>query len=572
MSHPERAMGATTEAVESSTKAVLYVDIVDFSLRQSSEQVDAVMALIEMLHLAIPKGKDNPAHRLWSPAGDGGCLTFSSPELALETVGALARSVSQYNAGSLVARNGKTYPSPSRRFELRTGLHSGPVIMHIDFDERVNAWGDGINTAARIAAIAHPNQILVSDDFYRQAELSQHDVDKGTHGRKGERTVVSVGRWWVKHNKSIGVCNYSVEGEAGVSCADVEPWYGPFQYPLEMAIRTYQSMAEELTATGPAFRAAVIAKRILDLDPQSQRAKDIIASISETRFPTRIASTPRLYNKFFSRLSPSALIYFFSNAKFQVFQPESVICREGDTADSMLFVVSGNIIPTVAGERIRVLMPENGTGDHEIVFEEGDIIGEMGLFSEGETRTATLSTPEKKPSVVLALDYRFLRGTDVETGMNTEYAREIRDQVWVYYQERMIENTISSHRLLQVLTDSDRDRLRYTAKLKTSRYEDRTLITLADAWDNMLIIVRGKVIVVSKAGRVLEYRRGDCLGPLRLVVEGVESPYTNVEAAQDTHVVQLPWKEVDEITRRNVPFLNALAVEGIRARRLLLGA
>ncbi|NTU82960.1 MAG: adenylate/guanylate cyclase domain-containing protein [Chloroflexales bacterium] len=152
------------KSAEKITAHVLTVDIVDFSLREDAEaQTSLVQHFIQLLHQAIPEGVDNSVDRVWSPAGDGGSLTFPKSVTApLDTAINLARLTGDYNEGTF-----EGLPKPRIPLQLRIGIHTGPVSMEKDFDDRTNVWGNGVNISARLISLARPGQILISDAYYQ---------------------------------------------------------------------------------------------------------------------------------------------------------------------------------------------------------------------------------------------------------------------------------------------------------------------------------------------------------------------------------------------------------------------
>jgi adenylate cyclase len=52
---------------------------------------------------------------------------------------------------------------PNNRIEFRIGINVGDVI-----EDNGDIFGDGVNVAARLEAIAEPGGICVSDDAHRQ--------------------------------------------------------------------------------------------------------------------------------------------------------------------------------------------------------------------------------------------------------------------------------------------------------------------------------------------------------------------------------------------------------------------
>lgn len=539
-------------------KPVLTVDIVDFSLRFGEEQMEAVRVFIQMLHQAIPERHNHPSARIWSPAGDGGSITFwHSIQAALETAIALGRLANQYNAGAFVDEQGQTLPKPTRPLRLRIGLHSGPVSKEIDFDERENIWGDGINRSARVMSLAQPGQILASEDFYQDADL---------HASPGLE-VTSIGKWWTKHHTPIVLYNiYARDEGVGIPYSQVEEWFGPFHYPLEQAISIYEAMAKEEVESGKAFRTAVLAKRLLDLNPQHKPAREIIESISSKRRRFRGGVGERiLYDVFFSPLSPNALVHFFTSAQFKVFEKGQSIVRQGEKADSMMMVVSGEIHPFIGGERIRGRDKDLGS-DVEIVLREGDIIGEMGLFNPGEVRTATLKA--SKRTITLSVDYRYLKPVEGSPdSVENKMRREIQDQIWRYYCDRTSANQINSHPLFRPLSPDKRLLLLQHDQFLPAYFQDDIQLDVEDIWDSWIIVVAGHVVVQGKNGdRRVDYGPGACLGPIRLVWSE-ELPYSNIEIAPNTHLIRFPWSIIRDLIKEHPEFDDVCTLEGSKDRR-----
>ena len=235
------------------SKPVLTVDIVDFSLMPGPDQLTAIKVLIWLLNDAIPKQQNQPDKRIWSPAGDGGALTFwEDIQAAVETAIGVAKRLNLYNQDKLeVPMIGYT----KTKFQIRIGLHNGPISKEIDFDNRENVWGNGINISARVASLGNPGQIVASEEFYKEAELASL--------KKYE--ITNLGNWWTKHNQSLSLYNIYQDG-AGIPGVELQDWFDPFQHPLNAAIETYEAMLEEHIKQNKAFRAAVLAKRLLDLD------------------------------------------------------------------------------------------------------------------------------------------------------------------------------------------------------------------------------------------------------------------------------------------------------------------
>jgi len=521
-------------------KPVLTVDIVDFSLMSNQAQMTAIKDLIWILNRAIPSEHNRPEMRIWSPAGDGGALTFwEDIQAAVDTALALATFVRQRNESS----------EEARRFQVRIGLHCGTVTRQIDFDERENVWGEGINTSSRVNGLARPGQILASEEFCSQAGLLN----------RGAPEVVYIGKGWAKHHKLLHLYNLYIDG-AGLPPSELDVWYGPFHAPLRMAIDTYKTMLleEQEDPSGPAFRVAVLAKRLMDLDPSNVEARQALTSLSQAFMP-KASGGRHLYDPFLSPLSPNTLKYFFRKAVFTAYHKGDVIAPEGRPAGPMMMVVSGEIRPTMQGRPLpaRGAAPQTAPTEAQgLVFREGAIIGEMGLFSPGGTRNATLTAT--RDTIVLSLKYADLRSpaaANLTTGTLPSEAlaiMDIRKQVWDYYCARVMENQLNLHPLFQRLSAAEKAELAYQGEFVPREHGAAVQLTAEDGWRYWTVVVAGSLMATRADGRRVVYRERDCLGALHLLTE--VTPFAEIAAAPGTQLVRFPWSVVKAVIAESAEF------------------
>lgn len=527
------------------TKPVLTVDIVNYSLMNNTTQIQSFRMLVRMLNQAIPKEHNLSGRRIWSPAGDGGSLTFwDDIHAALQTAVALGQIINEYN---------KNLPE-KKYFQVRMGLHSGIVIKEVDFDERENVWGNGINISNRVMSMAKPGQIMASKDFCSQADLFSRTQE-----------VTYVGKWWPKHNKPLELYNIYIDN-AGLPPSEVDEWYGPFHYPLQQAMETYSAMIENEKKEGPAFRVAVLCKRLLDLEPSNTDVQQVLESISERRFNTG-PGAKNLYDSFFSKLSPSALVYFFRNGQFKAFQKDSIIAKEGARAESMMMVVSGEIFPSIHGNPLN----NQRTGSN-LVLREGAIIGEMGLFSPGGTRTATLKA--SKNTISLTLDYRFLRSLENASDTQENLNRmEIQKRIWEYYRKRTIDNAISFHPLFQVLSAQQCNRLADDGNKNFLPGEHNQILNLSaeDIWEYITIVVGGSLNVnTKKDNTTFNFKADENLGAIRFVMsEDAECPFSDIELSPNTYLIRFSYNLIRDLANESENFLDECMKYGGREKRNL---
>src|SRR5205807_852769 len=140
--------------------AILHADVVGFSRLMGEDEAGTHRALGEL------RGAVDPliaAHggRIVGTAGDSLLADFSS------VVDALGCAVEMQRA----ARAINDPITPERRLELRIGVNLGDVI--IDGDD---IFGDGVNIAARLEALAQPGTVCISQTVYERVK-NKLDLD-----------------------------------------------------------------------------------------------------------------------------------------------------------------------------------------------------------------------------------------------------------------------------------------------------------------------------------------------------------------------------------------------------------
>jgi class 3 adenylate cyclase/TolB-like protein len=132
--------------------AILHADVVGFSRLMGGDEAGTHRALGELRRCVDPL---ITAHggRIVGTAGDSLLADFSS------VVDALSCAVEMQRA----ARAINDPIPPERRLELRIGLNLGDVIVDGD-----DIFGDGVNIAARLEALAQPGTVCISQTVYDQ--------------------------------------------------------------------------------------------------------------------------------------------------------------------------------------------------------------------------------------------------------------------------------------------------------------------------------------------------------------------------------------------------------------------
>src|SRR5215510_8923486 len=127
--------------------------------------------------------------RLVGTAGDAMLAEFASAVTAVSAAIDIQERMAKFNETL----------DPAQRMMFRIGVHLGEVIVD---DEDQNIFGDGVNLAARIQALAEPGGIAVSRAVRDLVELriEYAFVDGGEHSLKNVSRSVQI--FHVQHAKA----------------------------------------------------------------------------------------------------------------------------------------------------------------------------------------------------------------------------------------------------------------------------------------------------------------------------------------------------------------------------------
>lgn len=169
---------------------VLFMDVVSYSQLPTDRQVQVRNTLREVVR-AIPEFSDalRQDEVISRDTGDGMALAFFGD---LTAPVSCARKVLQ------AVRN-------EPPFELRIGIHTGPVYVDTDMNSTRNLAGDGINIAQRVMDCGDGGHILVSESTaHHLAQFSTLRV-----------ALHDLGGVEVKHRVRVHIFNVFVPGEFG---------------------------------------------------------------------------------------------------------------------------------------------------------------------------------------------------------------------------------------------------------------------------------------------------------------------------------------------------------------------
>jgi adenylate cyclase len=167
--------GLASERVERRLTAILAVDVAGYSRLMGADEEGTLARLkAHRRELVDPKIAEHRGH-IVKTTGDGLLAEFASVVDAVRCAVEFQREMAVRNAGV----------PPDRRIEFRVGVNLGDIIS-----EEGDIFGDGVNVAARLEALAEPGGIClnraVRDQVRDKVDLAFEDL--------GEQQVKNIAR------------------------------------------------------------------------------------------------------------------------------------------------------------------------------------------------------------------------------------------------------------------------------------------------------------------------------------------------------------------------------------------
>ena len=180
--------------------AILAADVVNFSMLMG-ENEDRTLKNLKACRTLTDDCISANHGRIFGSAGDSIIAEFASPVDAVIAATEFQRSLMQRNEG---------VPEEDQML-LRVGLNLGDVIIEGD-----NLYGDGVNVAARLEALAEPGGISLSGKFHEEVcrKLDMSFVSTGEKEMKNIRTPVSTYK--------IEIADLVHSGEASTQNSELE--------------------------------------------------------------------------------------------------------------------------------------------------------------------------------------------------------------------------------------------------------------------------------------------------------------------------------------------------------------
>ena len=192
------------DRVDRRLAAIFAADIAGYSRLMASDEEGTLRQLkAHRKQLIDPKITEHRG-RIVKTTGDGALVEFVSVVDAVRCAVDIQRGMSQRN----------TDVPADRRIQFRIGINVGDII--IDGDD---IFGDGVNVAARLEALADPGGILVSSIVH------DHVRDKLSFGFEdmGEHTVKNIARPISVHRVSLTEATPPTAVKSATASAKTEP-------------------------------------------------------------------------------------------------------------------------------------------------------------------------------------------------------------------------------------------------------------------------------------------------------------------------------------------------------------
>lgn len=463
--------------------AVLGFDIVSFSTLEDADQVIAIENLLAWTDEALAfNGIGNNDYR-WSPAGDGGYLTFASHTACRSAVD-VAFSIAQK------VQNPRWSPRSGGKIRLTMALHAGTVTEARELGRNRNIWGTGINMTARILSVAVPGQLLISKQYF---DTYLHDQ------REGEFEIGAVQWRTVKHGVQVEVMNAN---RHDLFLSDEEAkdrrWQA-IDHVWRRSITDYKCLIDDAMKSGEPIAALAAGKFLLNLhspDPVQELCRMIGRTDDRPDAPY-----PHQTHYLFGLMPPDVLLRVVEAATPRIAAAGAVLCLKGEPAQTCFFPVSGTLVVDVPGQEqpVRIL--------------QGQIVGEFGLWIPNITRTATVRSLDE--TLLLEFDSDEFKKILKDTPLVAEGVHNV-------IKNRILDNVLRSRRLFPVSAEEARAAWA-GMRPECEKYEKGTLL---DLMASVYILLSGAVSITPPNTGPLTVRADGTFGAEQVIglVSDIGSP------------------------------------------------
>ncbi|MBT5457755.1 MAG: hypothetical protein HOK82_14200, partial [Rhodospirillaceae bacterium] len=231
--------------------AILVADMVDYSRLMGEDETRTLAALTELRRDLFEPVVSARGGKIIKRMGDGWIVEYPN--------------ISDATASAIEIQEGL---SDHEIIQLRIGVHIGDVTFQGD-----DIYGDGINVAARLEALAEPGQVLIFDTAHQSLDGKAVENFSGgePHQLKNIARAVAVWRWSPTGAKATAIqgLDTGAEIEAEMGADKREP--SPLADKPSIAVLPFNDISSDLSN-----------------DPENEAiadglSEDIITALSRTR-------------------------------------------------------------------------------------------------------------------------------------------------------------------------------------------------------------------------------------------------------------------------------------------------
>src|SRR5262245_5015377 len=161
------------ERVQRRLAAILAIDVVGYSRLMEQNEAGTLTALKARRKRVLDPLVTKYGGRVFKVAGDGAFVEFASAVNAVQCAVDLQAGMTAANAGQ----------PEDRHIVLRVGVNLGDIML-----EGGDLYGDGVNIAARLEAVAEPGGICLSRSSYEQVK-GKVDVEFADMGEQSLKNI-----------------------------------------------------------------------------------------------------------------------------------------------------------------------------------------------------------------------------------------------------------------------------------------------------------------------------------------------------------------------------------------------
>lgn len=483
MEKPSKSRSAQATEDLGGVHAVLGLDIVSFSTLEDADQVFAIENLLSCIDEALAFNGVRENDYRWSPAGDGGYITFASHAACRAAVD-VAFSVAQKT------QNPRWRPRSGGKIRLTMALHAGTVTEARELGSNRNIWGTGINMTARILSVAVPGQLLISKQYF----------DTYIHGQREDEFEIGAVQWrTVKHGVQVEVMNANRHDLCLTDEEAKDRRWQAIGNVWRRTIADYESLIGDAMKSGEPIAALAAGKFLLNLhspDPVQELCRMIGRTDDRPDAPY-----PHQTHYLFGLMPPDVLLQVVEASTPRLAATGAVLCRKGEPAQTCFFPVSGTLVVDVPGqERLIRILP-------------GQIVGEFGLWIPNITRTATVRSVDE--SLLLELDSDQFKRTLKDTPL-------VAEGVYNVIKNRILDNVLKSRRLFPISAEEAKEGWS-KMRPECEKYEKGTVLDLNAS---VYILLSGAVSITPPSARPLTVRADGTFGAEQVIglVSDIGSP------------------------------------------------